>query len=98
MPVNKTIKRSIYDPEIASPDSASAYSADMRDLSFLSGSENSNDMGYRGGGMPGYEISEPGDDWRTRYERKARLIRHTHDQGMSTFSFPKDAISKKTGE
>lgn len=86
----KTIKRSIYDPAISSDDGAQAYDPDFRDLSFLAGSVGSNDMGFSGGDHGPWSVGEPMDEWRTRYERKQRLIRHTHDQGSSTYSFPKD--------
>lgn len=98
MPTRKTIKRSIYDKAISSDDGAQGYDPDFSDLSFLAGSVGSNDMGFNGGDRGPWGIGESADDWRTNYERKMRLRRHTVEQGMSTFSFPNDAIRKLTGE
>ena len=100
MSKQKTIKRSIYDPAIASGDTAGSYTPDYRDLSYLAGAVETNDMGYCGGEhlFAAFGPSEPGDSWRTQYERKQRLRRHTVDQGSSTFAFPKDAVRKNTGD
>lgn len=94
----KTIKRSDYDPRILSEDTGERYTPDCSDLSFLAGAAGSNDMGYRGGDFGPFGLAEPADAWRTRYERKERLRRHTVDQGMSTFAFPKDKSRGLTGQ
>lgn len=98
-----TGKRSSFDPAIGSDDTSAsenlARDEQYRDLSYLAGSVGSNDMGYEGGyrELP-FSVAESADEWRTRYERKQRLRRHTVEQGSSTFAFPKDASRGLTGD
>lgn len=98
-----TGKRSSFDPAIGSDDTSYAENLardkQYSELSFLSGAIGSNDMGYEGGyrSMP-FDVAESADEWRTRYDRQRRLRRHTVDQGMSSFSFPKDGSRKLTGD
>ena len=97
--IDRTVQRSIYDPEIASTE-AGATDANYSDLSYLSGAivdGGTNDMGYRGGaGLAAWDVVENADEWKTRLERQERLRRHTIEQGGSTWAFPKDATRDLT--
>ncbi len=93
-----TGKRSSFDPAIGSDDSAVAEDNQYRDLSYLAGAIGTNDMGYTGGALDGLPFAELPDEWRTRMDRKARLRRHTVEQGMSTTAFPKDGSRGLTGQ
>lgn len=95
-----TGKRSSFDPAIGSAEgTAFAENNDYQELSYLAGAIGSNDMGYDGGyrSLP-FDIAESADEWRTRMDRKARLRRHTVEQGMSTYAFPKDGLRGLTGD
>lgn len=93
-----TGKRSSFDPSIGSGSTGASEGNNYQDLSYLAGSVGSNDMGYDGGGANSLPFAELADEWRTRYERKQRLRRHTVEQGSSTFSFPKDGSRGLTGD
>lgn len=94
-----TGKRSSFDPSIGSGSTGASEGNNYQDLSYLAGSVGSNDMGYDGGyrELP-FSVAESADEWRTRYERKQRLRRHSIDQGSSTFAFPKDGSRGLTGD
>lgn len=90
MPTNRTRKISSFDPEIGSADAQSSQSPDYRKLSFLHGATvdgGSNDMTFPES-APYNTLSNPGD-WEEKWRAKQALRRHSVEQGMSTFSFPK---------
>ncbi len=82
-----------YDPGVTLPADrsiAGESTADWRGwnpLSYLCGSENSNDMGCDGGytGVYGMAQASPGD-WEARWDARRRLQRYTLEQGSSTAS------------
>jgi hypothetical protein len=86
-----TVKRSAFDPEFGSADAQSSQSPDYRNLSFLSGAtvgDGTNDMGCDANERYGpFAYAE--SDWEENYRKTRNLRRHTTEQGMSTFSFPK---------
>ena len=87
----RTPKRSIYDPEIGSNDAQSSQAPDYRGLSFLHGATvdgGSNDMTYPEN-SPYNSAGESPDEWREKWRAKQALRRHTVEQGMATFSWPK---------